>query len=114
MRQLPHPGRDDLQLTTVLHALSDPTRLSMVRSLWPGGERSCSSFDGIGGLSAATLSHHFRVLRDAGVTRTRLDRNRRHMSLRRDDLDARFPGVIGAIIAADDAMPGRAPVAPEA
>lgn len=85
----------------MLHALSDPTRLAIVWALADDAEHSCSSFNEAGGLTAATLSHHFRVLREAGVTRTRIDGNRRYMSLRRYDLHARFPGVIDAILAAE-------------
>lgn len=100
MRQPPHPDRGDLRLSIALHALSDPTRLVIVQTLWVRGECSCSSLDGIGGLTAATMSHHFRVLREAGITRTRIEGNRRHMSLRRDDLAARFPGVLDAVATA--------------
>jgi DNA-binding transcriptional ArsR family regulator len=51
-------------------------------------------------LSKATLSHHFRVLREAGLVRTRLDGRKRLLSLRIDDLDARFPGLLHAVLAA--------------
>jgi DNA-binding transcriptional ArsR family regulator len=52
------------------------------------------------GLSKATLSHHFRVLREAGLVRTRLDGRKRLLSLRIDDLEARFPGLLDAVLAA--------------
>jgi DNA-binding transcriptional ArsR family regulator len=100
MRVLPHPAVDELQLVSVLHALSDPTRLEIVRLLAAEGERTCGSFEVSGGVSPATLSHHFRVLREAGVTRTRLEGKRRYTSLRRDDLDARFPGLLDSVTAA--------------
>ena len=62
-----------------------------------GGSRcGCGRFDL--GLSKATLSHHFRVLREAGVTRARVDGLQNFISLRRDDLDARFPGLLDAIL----------------
>jgi DNA-binding transcriptional ArsR family regulator len=52
------------------------------------------------GLSKATLSHHFRVLREAGLVRTRLDGRKRLLSLRIDDLDACFPGLLDAVLSA--------------
>ena len=80
----------------VLHALSDPVRLEIVRHLAGCDECSCGGFDI--GLSKPTLSHHFRVLREAGVIRTRPDGRKRQLSLRRDDLDERFPGLLEAVL----------------
>jgi DNA-binding transcriptional ArsR family regulator len=88
----------DLKLATVMAALSDPARVAIVRALAADGERTCGSFDL--GISKATRSHHFRVLREAGVTHTRAEGTHRHISLRRDDLDARFPGLLDAVLAA--------------
>ena len=82
----------------MLHALSDPARLEIVRRLAEGDEPSCGMFEL--GLSKPTLSHHFRVLREAGLVRTRPEGRKRLLSLRRDDLEARFPGLLGAVLAA--------------
>ena len=83
----------------MLHALSDPARLEIVRRLSAGSEEwSCGRFEL--GLSKATLSHHFRVLREAGVVRTRPDGRKRLLSLRSDDLNARFPGLLDAVLSA--------------
>jgi DNA-binding transcriptional ArsR family regulator len=98
MRQPPHPGRGQLSLVAVLHGLSDPARLEIVRLLAAAPERPCTDFHGLGGLTGPTLSHHLRVLREAGLTRTRIDGRRRYLSLRREDLEGRFPGVIDPII----------------
>ncbi len=98
MRPLPHPDRGQLSLAAVLHGLSDPARLEIVRMLAAVPERPCTDFHGVGGLTVPTLSHHLRVLREAGLTRTRIDGRRRYVSLRREDLEWRFPGVIGPII----------------
>jgi DNA-binding transcriptional ArsR family regulator len=98
MRSLPHPGRDQIELVSVLNALSDPTRLEIVRTLAAQGEKACGSLGVEGGVSAATLSHHFRVLREAGVTHTRLEGKRRFVSLRREDLEARFPGLLDSVL----------------
>ena len=92
------PSIESIELTHVMHALSDPARVAVVRELATGGERQCSSFDL--GVSKATASHHFRVLREAGITTTRVDGKRRLLSLRRDDLDARFPGLLDAVLTA--------------
>jgi DNA-binding transcriptional ArsR family regulator len=83
-----------------MHSLSDPTRIEIVRMLADVPERSCGDFHDLGGVTIATLSHHLRVLREAGVTNTRIEGRNRYVSLRRADLDARFPGVLDPIVAA--------------
>jgi DNA-binding transcriptional ArsR family regulator len=98
MREPHHPARAELELSSVLHALSDPARLEIVRRLADGDEPSCGTFHL--GLSKATLSHHFKVLREAGVVRTRPDGRKRLLSLRIDDLEYRFPGLLDAVLAA--------------
>ena len=98
MREPHHPARRELELSAVLHALSDPARLEIVRRLAAGDEPPCGKFDL--GLSKATLSHHFRVLRESGVVRTRPEGRKRLLSLRIEDLEARFPGLLGAVLAA--------------
>jgi DNA-binding transcriptional ArsR family regulator len=98
MREPHHPARRELELSAVLHALSDPARLEIVRRLAAGDEPPCGTFDL--GLSKATLSHHFRVLRESGVVRTRPEGRKRLLSLRADDLEARFPGLLDAVLSA--------------
>jgi DNA-binding transcriptional ArsR family regulator len=95
---IPHPGRDDLDLASVLHALSDPVRLAIVADLANGQERTCGSFDV--SVTKSTCTHHFRVLREAGLIRQRQQGTMRLNSLRRDDLDARFPGLLDTILRA--------------
>jgi DNA-binding transcriptional ArsR family regulator len=96
--EIPHPGRDDLDLPAVLHALSDPVRLGIVAGLAGGAERTCGSFDV--SVTKSTCTHHFRVLREAGLIRQRQQGTTRLNSLRRDDLEARFPGLLGTILKA--------------
>jgi DNA-binding transcriptional ArsR family regulator len=100
VQHLAEPRPDDMRLETVLGALSDPVRLSIVRTLaaTEGGSRSCGSF----GLTVtkSTASHHFRVLREAGVLRQHDEGRHRMTELRRDDLDARFPGLLDSIVGA--------------
>jgi DNA-binding transcriptional ArsR family regulator len=98
MKTLFQPATDEIALPAVMGALSDPVRVEIVRALAVQGETVCGALEL--GVSPATRSHHFRVLREAGVTYTRVDGTRRHVSLRRDDLDARFPGLLDALLAA--------------
>jgi DNA-binding transcriptional ArsR family regulator len=93
-----HPAVEALELPAVLHALSDPVRLRIVRELADHGACNCGTF--AVPVAKSTLSHHLRVLREAGITRTRAEGTRRLVSLRRDDLDARFPGLLDAVLAA--------------
>lgn len=97
---LVHPDVEDIELLRVLHALSDPTRMTIVQTLRATPEKACGTF-GID-LAPSTLTHHFRVLREAGVIRQREDGNHRWTALRRDDLEARFPGLLDTIL---DAAP---------
>jgi DNA-binding transcriptional ArsR family regulator len=92
------PPAAELDLAAVLHALSDPIRLRIVARLAEGEECSCGSF----GLpvTKSTSSHHFRVLREAGVIVTRVDGKNRLNRLRRADLDQRFPGLLDAVLRA--------------
>ncbi len=92
MRTLQHPPITDLSLPDVLYALSDPVRLQIVQTLARSGERACGSF-GIP-LAKATLSHHFKTLRETGVIAMRAAGTQRLCSVRRADLDARFPGLL--------------------
>jgi DNA-binding transcriptional ArsR family regulator len=95
---IPHPAVEDLDLAAVLHALSDPVRLEIVAGLAGGDERTCGSFDVA--VTKSTCTHHFRVLREAGLIRQRQKGTMRLNSLRRDDLEARFPGLLGTILEA--------------
>jgi DNA-binding transcriptional ArsR family regulator len=102
--ELTHPGRDEIELAAVLHALSDPVRLGIVTALREcGDERRCGSFPV--SVSKSTLTHHFRVLREAGMIVQRQEGTARLSRLRTDDLDARFPGVLDAILGAASRVP---------
>ena len=89
----------ELDLATVLHALSDPVRLRIVAALaQTGGESSCGSFQLP--VTKSTCSHHFKVLREAGVIHQRQEGTARLNTLRREDLEARFPGLLATILQA--------------
>jgi DNA-binding transcriptional ArsR family regulator len=89
---------DALDLATVLHALSDPVRLLIVSQLAAGGELCCGEFDVP--ITKSTCSHHFRVLREAGVISQRIEGKRRLNVLCRDALDGCFPGLLDAVLRA--------------
>jgi DNA-binding transcriptional ArsR family regulator len=92
-----HPPSEDLALPDVLHALSDPVRLKIVRELdLDPTPRPCGSF-GLA-VTKSTLTHHFRVLREAGVVTQEQLGTSKLTSLRREDLDARFPGLLDAVL----------------
>ncbi|AOF93032.1 bacterial regulatory, arsR family protein (plasmid) [Sinorhizobium sp. RAC02] len=101
-----HPDEDEITLGAVLSALADPLRRRVVMELAQaptGTDRTCVSF----GLpvSKATLTHHFRVLREAGLIR-QVDRgNSRAATLRRDEIDRRLPGLLDLVQAEGDGEP---------
>jgi DNA-binding transcriptional ArsR family regulator len=103
MAEPAQPARAELDLITVMQALADDTRLTIVRALAAGGERACGTLDLA--ITKATRSHHFKVLREAGVTHTRVQGTTRLVSLRRADLDARFPGLLDAVLGGRSAVP---------
>jgi DNA-binding transcriptional ArsR family regulator len=97
MRALHHPRVDEIDLTDVLHALSDPVRLEIVRVLAEDEqERPCSAVEAK--VAKSTLSHHFKVLRESGITFTRANGTHRLVTLRTRDLEERFPGLISSVL----------------
>ena len=104
MRELHHPPRECLQLTQVLHALSDPIRLCIVRQLADNGALPCGTF--CESAAKSTMSHHFKVLRLAGLIRQRNEGTSCFNTLRQTDLDARFPGLLDAVLNADESCEG--------
>ena len=106
-RELRHPEADRIDLSAVLEALSEPIRRQIVRSLLADGEQPCQAFDVFA--SKTNVSYHLARLREAGVTRTRLDGPYRRISVRVEDLAARFPGLLDAIVRADAPDPDGKP-----
>ena len=102
-RELPHPEVEDLVLTDVLFALSDPTRLAIVREL-AGGDQEQTACAAVGGtMPKSTRSHQLKTLREAGVIRNVPSGRQRSISLRREDLETRFPGLLASVLAPGDA-----------
>ncbi|MFT0867320.1 ArsR/SmtB family transcription factor [Pseudomonas sp. CAM1A] len=96
MRAYTHPNPEDLTLERLLYALSDPVRMEIVRRLAGVAEASCGELDG--GRPKSSMSHHFRVLRDSGLVHTRNVGTTHMNSLRSDELESRFPGLLGSIL----------------
>ena len=92
--KIPHPATDALDLSTIMRTLGDPLRLDIVRLLASEGPRNCGELSELLGLPSSTTSYHLRLLREAGVTRTRAEGTQRVISLRADDLETRFPGLV--------------------
>ena len=92
MEEIVQPRLEDIKLENVLSALGDPTRLQIARKLMSAGELSCKCL--CGETPKSTLSHHFRVLRESGVTHTRVCGTQRWVSVRESDLELRFPGLL--------------------
>ncbi|WP_336715519.1 ArsR/SmtB family transcription factor [Arthrobacter sp. USHLN218] len=105
VRTLAHPDRGELQLDTVLSAFSDPVRRRIVDQLADGpDDQACSAFQLP--VSKSTSTHHFRVLREAGVIEQRYSGTSILNTLRAADLEARFPGLLKAVLqAARDETP---------
>jgi len=90
MRELFHPAREAIRLSTLFYALSEPARLKIVLKLLESGEKSCG--DLTCDLAKSTMSHHFKVLRESGLVNTRIEGTQRFISIRKEDLEYRFQG----------------------
>ncbi|MXV43823.1 helix-turn-helix domain-containing protein [Saccharibacter sp. 17.LH.SD] len=93
-----HPDLDELDILTVLRALADPVRLDIVRHLHSLGEASCSTL--LASRPKSSMSHHFQVLRAGGILHTRIEGVTHRNTLRLEELEKRFPGLMTAILAA--------------
>ncbi|TDT97896.1 ArsR family transcriptional regulator [Streptomyces sp. 846.5] len=91
-----HPGIDDFDLFKVMSALTDETRLAIVVGLAASPGLACSVFRQ--DVTASVLTRHFRVLREAGVIRQRDVGTRRFNTLRKEELDQRFPGLLDLVL----------------
>jgi len=110
-RFLSHPNPEQIQLSQMLDCLSEPVRLAIVCHLAhadTGSELCCSDFQTLS--SKSNLAYHFAKLRKAGVIQFRIVGTMRFMRLRRREIDARFPGLLDAILTAaarDTELPKR-------
>ena len=100
MTEVIEPAIETVTIDVVLSALADPGRLAFVRALDAAGDWTCGSdllHDTGITIGKSTLSHHIKVLRDAGLIRTRVDGIRRLVTLRYDELEQRFPGLLSML-----------------
>ena len=107
MDDVVEPPAEDFELPRVLAALAEPNRLATVRYVARSGESCCSEVIQQAGLAMtkSTFSHHLRILREAGVLTKRIQGTKGYTRLRKADLDARFPGLIDAVIEAENQNP---------
>jgi DNA-binding transcriptional ArsR family regulator len=105
MTRFIHPNLDDVPLASVLHALSDPARLEIVRTLDADlaaeGEGLACNCAAPEGLPRATISNHFTILRGAGLIEARKEGTKVIHRLRRNEVDSRFPGLLDAVLHAE-------------
>lgn len=107
MKPYTHPDLRDVTLPAVMQALSDPCRIEILRSLMESGELACGDIPLT--VSKATVSHHFSVLREAGLVLTRTEGTRCMTSVRRAELDKRFPGLLDLLLNEKPKKAGRKP-----
>ena len=104
---VPHPEPSQIELERVLGALSDPVRLAIVRLAARGEPLPCGAF--FERIPKSTLSHHWKVLRESGLIRQTKQGTSRLNALRKSELDARFPGLLDAVLAAATVTPDAGP-----
>jgi DNA-binding transcriptional ArsR family regulator len=100
IHDLSHPAADEIELTGLFGALAEPARLTVLKTLDRHGELSCTeiwTLSGIGG-AKSTMSHHYKVMREAGLVFMHYVGSRKYVSIRRAELDARFPGLLDAVL----------------
>jgi DNA-binding transcriptional ArsR family regulator len=98
--EYPTPDLADVELVDVLRVLGDPIRLQMLRVLADGAPHSKSMAEWGFDVQKSTMSHHFKTMREAGLTETLVDGRSHAIRLRREELEARFPGLVDTLVAA--------------
>ncbi len=94
-----HPAKEDLNLPNILAALADPMRIRILLSLLAeAGCMSCSQAAPCPDMAKSTLSHHFRILREAGLIRTTKKGVENQNTVRFEDVDERFPGLLKTVL----------------
>jgi DNA-binding transcriptional ArsR family regulator len=93
---LVHPEIRDFDLFKIMRALTDETRLTIVATLAASPGLACSGFKQ--DVTPSVLTRHFRILREAGVIRQHDVGTRRINTLRKEELDQRFPGLFDLVL----------------
>jgi len=97
MRQIKHPTIDQVELTDIMYALADPTRLEIVTLLAKAGRKlTCGEIDL--NRPKSSMSHHFKILRSAGLVETLIEGTEHMNSLRLEEIEQKYPGVLNAVI----------------
>lgn len=97
MREKKHPKIEQVELTDLMYALSDPARLEIVRQIAKSGKAlACGEINL--DRPKSSMSHHFKILRDSGVIETRIDGKEHYNSLRSAELEKKFPGILKAVL----------------
>ncbi len=96
MRPFYHPQTEDITLVGVFYALGDPVRLQIVQRLAATGALTCSDLDCA--VAKSTMSHHFKILRESGLVFTRKEGTQHINTLRSDDLNRLFPGLLMVVL----------------
>jgi DNA-binding transcriptional ArsR family regulator len=104
MRPLIHPAVDNVPIEAILHALSDPVRVAIYADIVKGCNENCSTFLTVGNreIPKSTLSHHFTILREAGLIRSERKGVEMFNTSRCEEVDRHYPGLIGAIVKAHE------------
>lgn len=90
----------------MLAALSDPVRMSIMCALSDGRERGWGEF--CEPVAKSTLSHHMKVLREAGLIVTRHEGTRCYVR-RRDEVDELYPGLVSKVLELADSRCAQRP-----
>ncbi|WEK47507.1 MAG: helix-turn-helix domain-containing protein [Candidatus Andeanibacterium colombiense] len=101
MRPLLHPSIEDVQPEAILHALSDPVRVAIFAGITRTAcGQTCTSFASVGDrvIPKSSLSHHFKILREAGLIRSQRQGVEMRNTARCDEVNGRFPGLLQAIL----------------
>jgi DNA-binding transcriptional ArsR family regulator len=99
MRQIKHPNIEQVELTDIMYALADPTRLEIVSLLANAGRRmTCGELDL--NRPKSSMSHHFKILRSAGLVETVVEGTEHMNSLRYEEIERKYPGVLHAVLKA--------------
>ncbi|MBA2174916.1 helix-turn-helix transcriptional regulator [Halobacillus locisalis] len=93
-----HPPIESIHFTKVLHALSEPNRVKIIRCLNESFENNCTAYSLKLMLPKSTVSHHIKVLREAGLIQARIEGKEHIYSLRREEIEAKFPGLLQTVI----------------
>jgi DNA-binding transcriptional ArsR family regulator len=97
MRQIKHPNLKQIELTDIMYALSDPARVEIVRRLYEEQQpMTCNALNL--DRPKSSMSHHFKILREAGLLETRVEGKEHFNTLRVDEVDKRFPGLFTALL----------------